>query len=127
MEYTKFVDRLPLSTDNLYQMFKSKIFDSILESELGGFRKEIEQHIGLIRNYLAKYEWLPMRIGSTSKLVLYNTKSSVLIPDLLTFRFDTHRKMPDDYDLGFYNFPANCSRESFWKPSPFPRSRTYIC
>ena len=106
MEYTKFVDRLPLSTDNLYQMFKSKIFDSILESELGGFRKEIEQHIGLIRNYLAKYEWLPMRIGSTSKLVLYNTKSSVLIPDLLTFRFDTHRKMPDDYDLGFYNFPA---------------------
>ena len=35
----------------LYEMFKSKIFDSILESELSGFRKEIDQHIGLIHNF----------------------------------------------------------------------------
>ena len=96
MEYTKFVDRLPLNTNSLYEMFKSKIFDSILESELSGFRKEIDQHIGLIHNFFAKYEWLPMRIGTTSKLVLYNTKASVLIPDLLSFRFDVHRKVPED-------------------------------
>lgn len=104
MEYTKFVDRLPLNTNSLYEMFKSKIFDSILESELSGFRKEIDQHIGLIHNFFAKYEWLPMRIGTTSKLVLYNTKASVLIPDLLSFRFDVHRKVPEDYTIGFYNF-----------------------
>ena len=41
MEYTKFVDKLPLSTDSLYAMFKSKIFDRILESELSGFPREV--------------------------------------------------------------------------------------
>ena len=69
MEYTKFVEQLPLSTDSLYAMFKSNIFDSTLESELSGFQKEVEQHVGLIHDYFAKYEWLPMKVNSTSDLV----------------------------------------------------------
>lgn len=106
MEYTKFVDQLPLSTDNLYAMFKSNIFDSTLESELSGFQKEVEQHVGLIHDYFAKYEWLPMRVNATSNLVLFNTRASIFIPDLLTFKFDVHKKVTDEYSLEFYDFSA---------------------
>ncbi len=126
MEYTKFVDRLPLNTNSLYEMFKSKIFDSILESELSGFRKEIDQHIGLIHNFFAKYEWLPMRIGTTSKLVLYNTKASVLIPDLLSFRFDVHRKVPEDYTIGFYNFSTRLLEREVLENISFSRIESRI-
>ncbi|MDE7209839.1 MAG: hypothetical protein K2O03_00155, partial [Lachnospiraceae bacterium] len=119
MEHTKFVDKLPLSTDSLYAMFKSKIFDSTLESELSGYQKEVEQHVGLIHDYFAKYEWLPMRIGTTSNLVLFNTRASIFIPDLLTFKFDVHKKVTDEYSLGFYNFSAELFEKSLLEAISF--------
>ncbi len=119
MEYTKFVDELPLSTDSLYAMFKSKIFDRILESELSGFHKEVERYVGLIHDYFAKYEWIPMRIGTTSNLVLFNTKASLFIPDLLTFKFDVHKKVTEDYSLGFYNFTAELFRKGYLEAISF--------
>ena len=119
MEYTKFVDKLPLSTDSLYAMFKSKIFDSTLESELSGFQKEVEQYVGLIHDYFAKYEWIPMRIGTTSNMVLFNTRASIFIPDLLTFKFDTHKKVTDDYSMGFYNFSAKLFKRSLLEAISF--------
>ncbi len=119
MEYTKFVDELPLNTDSLYAMFKSKIFDRILESELSGFQKEVEHYVGLIHDYFAKYEWIPMRIGTTSNLVLFNTKASIFIPDLLTFRFDVHRRVTEDYSMGFYNFSAKLFKKNLLEAISF--------
>ena len=119
MEYTKFVDKLPLSTDSLYAMFKSKIFDRILESELSGFHKEVEHDVGLIHDYFAKYEWIPMRIGTTSNMVLFNTKASIFIPDLLTFKFDVHKRVTEDYSLGFYNFSAKLFKKGILEAISF--------
>lgn len=119
MEYTKFVDELPLSTDSLYAMFKSKIFDRILESELSGFQKEVERYVGLIHDYFAKYEWIPMRIGATSNMVLFNIQTSIFIPDLLTFKFDVHRRVTDDYSLGFYNFSAQLFKKNLLEAISF--------